>query len=91
MLEHEIVKFIFCALDCPLSSSFHVECVVSCVFQFKLETRKLLGGGIPEAKCMNLPAHCGRTVIFRHFTAQLTVLPFNMCIFAILLGKPLSP
>ena len=91
MLEYEIVKFIFCTLDCSLSSSFHVECVVFYVFQFKLETRKLLGGGIPEAKCMNLPAHCGRTVIFRHFTAQLTVLPFQHLYICNTLWKTTEP
>lgn len=34
------------------------------VFQFKLETRKVLGGGIPEAKCMN----------FLHTVAELLFL-----------------
>lgn len=54
MLEYEIVKFIFCTLDCLLSSSFHVECMVFYVFQFKLETRKLLGWGNPRSKVYKL-------------------------------------
>ena len=63
MLEYGIVKFVFCTLDCSLSS-FHVECMVFYVFQFKLETRKVLGGGVPEAKCMN----------FLHTVAELLFL-----------------
>ena len=63
MLEYGIVKFVFCTLDCSLSS-FYVECMVFYVFQFKLETRKVLGGGIPEAKCMN----------FLHTVAELLFL-----------------
>lgn len=58
-----------------------------------LLTGKLLGWGVGEAKRMNWSVHCGRTVIFMNFTAQLTVLPFQDLYIYILLKttEPLKP
>lgn len=40
---------------------------------------------------MNLSVHCGRTVIFMDFTAQLTVLLFQDLYIYILLRKTTEP
>lgn len=54
MLEYGIVEFIFCTLDFSVSSSFHEGCVIFYVFQFKLETSELLGGGHRGSKMNEL-------------------------------------
>ena len=88
MLEYGILKVIFCT---PFPTMFIISHRMYDFLCLPLLTGKLLGRGVGEANRMNWSVHCGRTVIFMDFTAQLTVLPFQDLYIYILLRKTTEP